>query len=383
MSTDPLQLARPDLRGFAGYRSARSEALRGEVWLNANEAAWANPADRDGLARRYPQPQPRDLRVALAGLYDVAPEQLLIGRGSDEGIDLLVRAFCVSGTDAVLVTPPVFGMYAVSARLQGARVVDVPLQDATDDFRVDLEQVAARAEGEGAKLVFLCSPGNPAGGVIPRDAVLRLAQRLQGRALVVVDEAYIEFADAPSLATDVGLQRNLIVLRTLSKAHALAAARIGCVIADADVIALLQRCQAPYPVPAPCAALALGALQPASLAQTRDHVETIRQERGRLGTALAALPAVHRVYPSQGNFLLVRCFDAEAAFRALLAAGVVVRDQRAAPQLGDALRISIGTPEENDRMIAALRVAGAPLRHDFVSGEVMSRPSGTPAGEAA
>ena len=277
---------------------------------------------------------------------DVAPEQLLIGRGSDEGIDLLVRAFCVPGSDAVLVTPPVFGMYAVSARLQGARVVDVPLQDATDDFRVDLQQVAARAEGEGAKLVFLCSPGNPAGGVIPRDAVLRLAQRLQGRALVVVDEAYIEFADA-------------------------------------HVIALLQRCQAPYPVPAPCAALALGALQPASLAQTRDHVETIRQERGRLGTALAALPAVHRVSPAPGNFLLVRFFDAEAAFRALLAAGVVVRDQRAAPQLGDALRISIGTPEENDRMIAALRVAGAPLRHDFVSGEAMSRPSGTPAGEAA
>src|SRR5688500_18204116 len=301
MSTDPLQLARPDLRGFAGYRSARSEALRGEVWLNANEAAWANPADRDGLARRYPQPQPRELRVALAGLYDVAPEQLLIGRGSDEGIDLLVRAFCVPGTDAVLATPPVFGMYAVSARLQGARVVDVPLQDATDDYRVDLQQGAARAEGDGAKLVFLCSPGTPAGGAIPRDAVLRLAQRLQGRALVVVDEAYIEFADAPSLATDVGLQRNLIVLRTLSKAHALAAARVGCVIADPDVIALLQCCQAPYPVPAPCAALALGALHPESLAQTQGHVETIRKERGRLSAALAALPAVRRVYSSQGN----------------------------------------------------------------------------------
>lgn len=365
MSADPLQLARPDLREFAGYRSARSEPLRGEVWLNANEAAWANPADCDGLARRYPEPQPAALRTALAGLYRVAPEQLLIGRGSDEGIDLLVRAFCVPGTDAVLVTPPVFGMYAVSARLQGARVIEVPLQDAADDFRIDLEQVAARAEGEGAKLVFLCSPGNPAGGVIPRDAMLRLAARLQGRALVVVDEAYIEFADAPSLAQDAAIQRNLVVLRTLSKAHALAAARIGCVIADADVIALLQRCQAPYPVPAPCAALALGALQPESLAQTQDHVETIRQERERLSAALAALPAVHRVYPSQGNFLLVRCFDAEAAFRTLLAAGVVVRDQRAASQLGDALRISIGTPAQNDRVIATLATpirAGRTLR---------------------
>jgi histidinol-phosphate aminotransferase len=294
-----------------------------------------------------------------------------------------VRAFCVPGTDAVLVTPPVFGMYAVSARLQGARVIEVPLQDAADDFRVDLEQVAARADGEGAKLVFLCSPGNPAGGVIPRDAVLRLARRLQGRALVVVDEAYIEFTDAPSLTTDVGGQRNLVVLRTLSKAHALAAARVGCVIADADVIALLQRCQAPYPVPAPCAALALDALRPDSMAQTQDRVETIRQERGRLSAALAGMPAVRRVYPSQGNFLLVRCVDAEAAFRVLLAAGVVVRDQRAAPQLGDALRISIGTPEENDRVIAALRVVGAPLRRDIVSPDAKSRRSDAPAGEAA
>jgi histidinol-phosphate aminotransferase len=383
MSADPLQLARADLRGFAGYRSARSEVLRGEVWLNANEAAWANAADREDRARRYPEPQPRDLRVALADLYRVAPEQLLIGRGSDEGIDLLVRAFCVPATDAVLVTPPVFGMYAVSARLQGARLIEVPLQDATDDFRVDLQAMAAHAEAEGAKLVFLCSPGNPAGGVIPRDAVLNLAQRLQGRALVVVDEAYIEFADAPSLAIDVGERRNLVVLRTLSKAHALAAARVGCVIGDPDVIALLQRCQAPYPVPAPCAALALGALQPESLAQTQGHVETIRKERGRLSAALAALPAVRRVYPSQGNFLLVRCEDAETSFRALLGAGVVVRDQRTAPQLADALRISIGTPEENDRVIAALRLAGAPLRRDFGSGEMMSRPRGAPAGEAA
>jgi histidinol-phosphate aminotransferase len=129
--------------------------------------------------------------------------------------------------------------------------------------------------------------------------------------------------------------------------------------------------------------LALGALQPESLAQTQGHVETIRKERGRLSAALAALPAVRRVYPSQGNFLLVRCEDAETSFRALLGAGVVVRDQRTAPQLADALRISIGTPEENDRVIAALRLAGAPLRRDFGSGEMMSRPRGAPAGEAA
>ena len=376
MSADPLLLARADLGGFAGYRSARTEQLRGEVWLNANESAWANPADAGAIAQRYPEPQPQALREALAALYGLAPAQLLIGRGSDEGIDLLVRAFCTPGTDAVLTTPPVFGMYAVSARLQGARLVEVPLVDGAADFSVDLAKVAERAEGEGAKLVFLCSPGNPAGGTIARAEVLALAARLEGRALVVVDEAYIEFADAPSLATDVAAQPNLVVLRTLSKAHALAAARVGSVIADAAVIALLQRCQAPYPVPSPCAALALAALRDDSLVLTRTRVATVRSERARLQAALATLPAVRRVYPSQGNFLLVRCVDADASFRALLDAGIVVRDQRAAPQLDDALRISIGTPEESDRVIVAL--AAAPLRRDGKSPEPRSRRSGAP-----
>lgn len=354
MSSEPLLLARAELREFAGYRSARREGVRGEVWLNANESPWANPADPAGSVRRYPEPQPAALREALAALYGVVPECLLIGRGSDEAIDLLVRAFCVPARDAVLVTPPVFGMYAVSAALQGARVLEVPLSDEGDDFRADLKCISDQAIAGGAKLVFLCSPGNPAGGGIPRDGVLALAEWLDGRALVVVDEAYVEYADAPSLAADAGRVRNLLVLRTLSKAHALAAARIGCVIGDAQVIALLGRCQAPYPVPAPCAQLALAALSPEALAATRAHVAQVRSERARLADALRALPGVRRVYPSQGNFLLVRFDDAETAYGSLLAAGVVVRDQRAAPQLGDALRISIGTPDENARVVAAL-----------------------------
>ena len=354
MSASPIALARADLRGFGGYRSARSEAVRGDVWLNANEAAWANPADIEDLARRYPEPQPPALRSALASLYGVQPNQLLIGRGSDEGIDLLVRAFCTPGTDAVLTTPPVFGMYAVSARLQGARLTEVPLLDNADDFQADLAGIADRAERKAAKLVFLCSPGNPAGGVLERDAVLALARWLEGRALVVVDEAYLEFADAASLVADVTAQRNLVVLRTLSKAHALAAARIGCVIADPEVIALLACCQAPYPVPAPCAELALRALAADALRITRSRIGQIRLEREQLARALAVMPGVRRVYPSQGNFLLARFEDAGAAFAALLDAGVVVRDQRGAPQLQDALRISIGTPQENARMLDVL-----------------------------
>jgi histidinol-phosphate aminotransferase len=354
-----LDLVRPDLRGFGGYQSARSERLRGDIWLNANESGWASVADAEAACRRYPEPQPEALRNALAALYGCAPAQLLIGRGSDEAIDLLVRALCVPQRDAVVVTPPVFGMYAVSARLQDARLVEVPLVDGGDGFMLDIDVVAAEAVECGAKLVFLCSPSNPTGNTIPVADIDALAQRLDGRALVVVDEAYIEFSDQPSAVQFLASRPNLAVLRTLSKAHALAAARIGCVIADAALIAVLRACQAPYPVPAPCATLALAALEPDALAQTRSRVSVVRRERARMAGALSALPEVRRVYPSQGNFLLVRFADADAALGALLDAGVVVRDQRAAPQLGDALRITIGTPEENDRVLAALRVLEA------------------------
>ena len=356
-----LQLVREDLRGFTGYSSARSVAVSGEIWLNANEFPWANSADWNAGMRRYPEPQPANLRAALADLYGARREQLLIGRGSDEAIDLLVRALCVPARDAVLVTPPVFGMYAVCARLQGARIVEVPLRDDADDFRVDLLQVAERALIESAKIVFLCSPGNPAGGVMAAAQVVALARQLKGSALVVVDEAYVEFADVPSLVHEVARQSNLAVLRTLSKAHALAAARIGCVIADPALIEVLRRCQAPYPVPVPCASLALAALQPDALAATRERIEIVKREREALRAALRECAGVRRVYPSQGNYLLVRFDDADAAFAALLAGGVVVRDQRAAPQLGDALRISIGSPEQNRRVLAALeRIEATP-----------------------
>ncbi len=349
-----LALVRQDLRGFSGYASARSQALQGEVWLNANESPWANPADAGGGSRRYPEPQPPALLATLARVYGCEPEQLLVGRGSDEAIDLLVRVLCTPGRDAVLTTPPVFGMYAVSARLQGAPLVEVPLVDGQDGFDVDLEAVALAAERDAAKLVFLCSPANPTGGVVPLEGIAALAARLQGRALVVVDEAYGEFADQASAITLLPAHPNLAVLRTLSKAHALAAARIGVLVADPALVRVLRACQAPYPVPTPCAGLALAGLSAQALACTAARVAQLRDERARLQAALAALPDVRRVYRSEGNYLLVRFVDADAAFARLLAAGVVVRDQRAAPQLGDALRISIGTPEQNQRVLAAL-----------------------------
>lgn len=354
---DPLDLVRDDLRDFAGYRSARSETFEGRAWLNANESPWANTTDAGAALRRYPEPQPAALRTVLAGLYGCKPVQLLAGRGSDEAIDLLVRVICRPGADAVLVTPPTFGMYAVCAKLHGTRVVEVPLVDSADGWHVDFAAVAAAAAAQPVKLVFLCSPGNPSGTLLPLVDIARLAQDLKGRALVVVDEAYIEYANAASAVSLLATLRNVVVLRTLSKAHALAAARIGTVIADAGLIAVLQRCQAPYPLPTPCVELACRALDAAARATTEARVATVLEGRAILLRGLQSAAGVRRVYPSRGNFVLARFDDAQATFDRLIAAGVVVRDMRLAPGLGDALRITVGTLEQNATVLQA--VAGA------------------------
>jgi len=349
-----LDLVRPDLRAFAGYSSARKTGLSGSIWLNANESPWTNPADAGLGANRYPEPQPAALRARLAELYGVSPEQLLVGRGSDEAIDLLVRALCRPGEDAVVVCPPVFGMYAVSARLQGAPLIEVPLVDEPDGFKTDLNAVAQAAESRGVHLVFLCSPANPTGQALVLADIATLARRLLGRAVVVVDEAYGEYSDQPSATSLRDELPNVAVLRTLSKAHALAAARIGCVIAAPELIAVLRNCQAPYPLPSPCVRLALEGLSDAALVRTRERIAETLSERGRVFDALQGRAGVRCVYPSQGNYLLVRFADAESAFQRLLSAGVVVRDMRAMPQLGDALRISLGTRAENDALLEAL-----------------------------
>lgn len=352
-------LVREDLRDFAGYRSARSEAVRGETWLNANESPWPNPADPGGRLRRYPAPQPDLLRAALAQLYGVSPTQVLAGRGSDEAIDLLVRACCRPGADAVVASPPTFGMYAVCARLHGTRVVEVPLREEGAAFALDIDALATAALREGARLVFVCSPGNPTGHLVPLADIERLAGLLRQRALVVVDEAYAEYSGAPSAATLLPRCDNLAVLRTLSKAHALAAARVGCVLAAPDLVATLQRCQAPYPLPTPSVEAALAALRPEARATTRAHVALTCVARDRLLARLSAAPQVLRAYGSRANFVLARLREPQACLDRWLAAGIVVRDLRAAPGLQDALRIGVGTPGDNARLLRLLAAGGA------------------------
>jgi histidinol-phosphate aminotransferase len=345
-----LDLARAEIRALKPYSSARMEASGGSVLLNANESPWPSVMGGTSALNRYPDPQPAELVRRLATLYGVAPDQVLVGRGSDEAIDLLVRAFCRAGQDAIVLCPPTFGMYAVSAGIQDAAVIDVPLRA---DFALDVDELLARAT-DGVKLVFVCSPNNPTGNVVPLVTIERLAVALAGRALVVVDEAYLEFAGTPSATTLLARHDNIVVLRTLSKAHALAAARVGTLLAHADIVALLRKILPAYPLPLPCVEAALAALMPPALAATRVRVAGLIEARGQLAEALGRAPAVREVFASSANFLLVRCADAHDVYRRLLGAGVVVRDVSHHAALTDCLRISVGSDGDHRRLLTAL-----------------------------
>ncbi len=344
------QLARPDILALKVYEHAawRPQLER----LHANELPWS-PAGADPRTEvnRYPEPQPRALIERLAALYGVAADSVLVGRGSDEAIDLLCRAFCRAGQDAVLLCPPTFGMYSVSARIQGARVLTAPLS-MEHGFALDVPQLLERCTPD-TKLVFLCSPNNPTGNLLEEQAMLRIARALAGRAIVVVDEAYVEFAGRPSLARLLGELPNLALLRTLSKAYGLAGARCGALLADPEVIRLLRKIIPPYAIAKLTLDAVLCRLAPEALAEGKEQLATVLAERARLTRALAGLPRVRRVWPSDSNFILAEFDDAGAALEQGCRAGLLVRDARGYPGLGRALRITIGTAQQNSRLLEA------------------------------
>ena len=344
-----LELARPDILELEPYQHARWDPSLER--LHANEMPWRALGDNTqaGL-NRYPEPQPRALVERMARLYDVAPSRVLVGRGSDEAIDLLVRAFCRAGEDSVVITPPTFGFYKVAARIQGAGVIEVPLRD--DDFSLDLPAVIEA--GRRAKIVFLCSPNNPTGNLLDDAALAAACRSLADRALVCVDEAYIEFAGRASLTARLAEFPNLVVLRTLSKAYALAGARLGTLVAGEDVVGLLKRIIPPYAIPAATVEEVLALTETPQRAMAAARIRTLLDERARAARRLAAMPGVLRVFPSEANFLLVRFRDAARALEAGKAVGLLVRDFSKAPRLDGCLRITIGTPEQNERLLAAL-----------------------------
>lgn len=350
MNSDPvLALVRPEILALTPYSSARKEASGGKVWLDANENPSTPHAGAPRL-NRYPEPQPAEVVARLASLYGVKPDRILVTRGSDEGIDLLLRAFCRAGLDSILFTPPTYGMYSVAAAIQGARVLTVPLVR-EKDFALDADAVLRAVTAE-TKLVFLCSPNNPTGQLLDRDAVLKIVTTLASRAVVVVDEAYAEFSTEPSLVQELDANPNLVVLRTLSKAYGLAGARVGVTLASPTVIGVLQKIIAPYPIPAPVVRAALDALTPAGISAARQSALDLVGERRRLTVALVKLPHVRKIWPSDANFLLVEVTDSARVMNIARAAGLVIRDR--SKDVPNTVRITVGTRAENDFALETL-----------------------------
>jgi histidinol-phosphate aminotransferase len=343
-------IARSDILALKAYEYAAWEPDL--TRLHANELPWRSPGDHSfqGL-NRYPEPQPRALVERLASLYRVPTRSVLVTRGSDEAIDLLIRGFCRPGEDAIVVCPPTFGMYAIAAQIHGAKVLSVPLRQ-EDGFSLDEKAVLERCTSE-VKIVFLCSPNNPTGNALATGSIRRIAQALEGRTLVAVDEAYIEFSGVPSLARYLPKLSNLAILRTLSKAHGLAGARCGTLLADPEVIGLLKKVISPYAITQLTVEAVLKLTDPSNVATMRERTALIRAERERVARALSRLRCVRRVWPSQANFILVEFEDAARALIRASAAQLQVRDARGFPGLSNAVRITIGTAAQNERLLGA------------------------------
>jgi histidinol-phosphate aminotransferase len=349
-----LDLARPHLRGVEAYKSARLLAADGDVFLDANESprVLSGDAALEGL-NRYPAPQPPRIVAEAARYYGVSADRVIVTRGADEGIDLLVRAFTEPGREEILITPPTYGVYAIAARLHGAGVSEAPL-DPARGFALDSARVLSSAKSGPVKLVFICRPNNPTATGVPLETVEAVAKELAERALVVVDEAYLEFCDAPSATELLDRLPNIVVLKTLSKAWGLAGARCGFLIADPSIAALMQVVRAPYPISAAAARAVESVFTAEGEKAMRRSVADILSERSRLMAAFAQLSCVTEVLPSEANFFLARFNDAKAALTALRSQGILVRDRSSEPGLASCIRVTVGSAQENDRLLAAL-----------------------------
>lgn len=343
------QLSRKNIQALTPYQSARRLGGNGDVWLNANEYAVSpNFGLTDNTFNRYPEPQPQAVIEGYARYAGVAPENVLVSRGGDESIELLIRAFC-EPSDQILYCPPTYGMYAVSADTCGINTKTVPL---TTGFQLNLPEIKRNLDG--VKIVFVCSPNNPTGNLIKRSDLLELLQITAGKAIVVVDEAYIEFCPEATLANELPNYPHLAIIRTLSKAFALAGLRCGFTLANAELIGVLQKVIAPYPLPVPVSDIAAQALSPQGIEQMRERVAEVITLRAELQKNLENLPLVEKVFDSEANYLLFKCQDGQKVFKALWDQGIILRDQHKALGLQNCIRITIGTVEENLKVVKAL-----------------------------
>lgn len=345
MRIDIASLLRPHLRQLQPYTSARDEYSGSEgVFLDANENPFGSSTSQD--FNRYPDPYQTALKQEIAKIKGANPAQIFLGNGSDEAIDLLFRAFCNLGQDNVILLPPTYGMYGVSAAINGVEVRNVPL---TPDFQLQPEKILSAVNAH-SKILFLCSPNNPSGNAVKREDILFLLENFPG--IVVVDEAYIDFSEGASLLTVLDQHPNLLVMQTLSKAWGLASLRLGMAFASPELIRVLNQIKPPYNISGLTQETVLSALQ--NKGKVDEFIQLILEERKFLQKELERLPYILRVHNSDANFLLVQFEHPNQVYEDLVKEKIIVRNRSSVLHCAGCLRITVGTREESIALLQAL-----------------------------
>jgi histidinol-phosphate aminotransferase len=339
-------LVRENIKQMKAYSSARDE-FSGEasIFLDANENSFGSPLPFN--YNRYPDPLQTKVKEKISQIKGVPPKNIFLGNGSDEAIDLLFRVFCEPGQDNVIILPPTYGMYEVCAEMNNVKLKKVPL---TADFQLDLDGIEAAID-EYTKIIFVCSPNNPTGNSINRNDIEVLLNNFDG--LVVIDEAYINYAKQKSFIAELTEYPNLIIMQTFSKAWGLAGLRLGMAFAGLPIINYLNKVKYPYNINLSTQQLALEALQ--GISTVNNWVKVTVEQREWLAAKIAALLFTETVYPSDANFILVKMKGAAAIYNYLAAKGIIVRDRSKVILCDDCLRITVGTPEENQQLINELK----------------------------
>lgn len=340
------ELTRPNIWALKPYSSARDEynGAAASVFLDANENPYNLPHNR------YPDPLQRDLKAELTRIKQVKAENIFLGNGSDEAIDLVFRAFCEPGVDNVVAIDPTYGMYKVCADVNNVEYRKVLLDDA---FQFTADALLA-ATDEHTKLIFLCSPNNPTGNDLLRTEIEKTLATFSG--LVIIDEAYNDFSSAPSFLQQLDKYPNLVVFQTFSKAWGCAAIRLGMAFASAEIISIFNKIKYPYNVNQLTQQQALSMLQ--RYDEIEGWVKELIAERGRLMDAFSTLTCVKEIFPSDANFFLARVADAGAIYNYLVAKGIIVRNRSSISLCGNCLRVTVGTPAENKTLLEALQAYG-------------------------
>jgi histidinol-phosphate aminotransferase len=332
-------ILRPNVKLLTPYSSARDEFSGSEgIFLDANE----NPY---GMMNRYPDPYQRETKEAIAKLKKVPAENIFLGNGSDEVIDICFRTFCEPGKDKALTFTPTYGMYAVSAAINDVELINVPLND---HFLIDIDKVEPYLKDKNLKLIFICSPNNPSGNLMRPEVVETIINEFNG--IIVVDEAYIDFAETESFNQKIAKYPNLIVMQTFSKAYGLASVRVGMAFTSKEIISYFNKMKPPYNVSKPNQEAVM--VRIAEEARTKKEVAAVLSERKRVVDELVKIRIIEKVYPSDANFVLAKSVDATLIYDYLVDRKVIVRNRHSV--VNNALRITIGTPEENNALIAAL-----------------------------